>query len=110
MLKLFFKVAASSLLAVALSLCSGNAFAQNRSISGTVVDGQNVPVIGASVIVVGNNSLGTITDLDGKFSLNVPAGSSISVSFIGYETQVVAVGNQSVFNIVLAEDSNHTFC
>ena len=65
MLKLFFKVAASSLLAVALSLCSGNAFAQNRSISGTVVDGQNVPVIGASVIVVGSNSLGTITDLDG---------------------------------------------
>ena len=86
-------------------LGASSAFAQNRSISGTVVDGQGVPVIGASVIVVGNTAIGTITDLDGKFSLSVPAGSNISVSFIGYETQVIAIGNQSVFNIVLAEDS-----
>ena len=90
---------------VLAGLSASYAFAQTRSISGTVVDSQNVPVIGASVIVVGNNTMGTVTDLDGKFTLNVPAGSSISVSFIGYETQVVAVGNQSVFNIVLAEDT-----
>ena len=90
---------------VMAGLGAANAFAQTRSISGTVVDSQNVPVIGASVIVVGNSTMGTITDLDGKFSLNVPAGSSISVSFIGYETQVLPVGNQSVFNIVLAEDT-----
>ena len=90
---------------VMAGLGAANAFAQTRSISGTVVDSQNVPVIGASVIVVGNNTMGTITDLDGKFSLNVPAGSSISVSFIGYETQVIAVGSQSTFNIVLKEDS-----
>ena len=90
---------------VLAGLSASYAYAQTRSISGTVVDSQNVPVIGASVIVVGNNTMGTVTDLDGKFSLNVPAGSSISVSFIGYETQVVAVGNQSVFNIVLAEDT-----
>ena len=86
-------------------LSSSSAFAQTRSISGTVVDNQNVPVIGASVMVVGQNNVGTITDIDGKFTLSVPAGSSISVSFIGYETQVIAVGNQSVFNVVLAEDS-----
>ena len=90
---------------VLAGLSANFAFAQTRSISGTVVDSQNVPVIGASVMVVGDSRTGTITDLDGRFSLNVPAGSSISVSFIGYETQVVAVGNQSVFNIVLAEDS-----
>ncbi len=90
---------------VLAGLSANFAQAQTRSISGTVVDSQNVPVIGASVMVVGQNNVGTITDLDGKFSLNVPAGSSISVSFIGYETQVVAVGNQSVFNIVLKEDS-----
>ncbi len=105
MLKHLLRVAASILVAAAFALCSGNAFAQNRSISGTVVDSQNVPIIGASVIVVGNSTMGTITDLDGKFSLSVPAGSSISVSFIGYETKVVAVGNQSVFNIVLSEDT-----
>ena len=105
MLKHLLRVAASIMVAAAFALCSGNAFAQNRSISGTVVDSQNVPIIGASVIVVGNSTTGTITDLDGKFSLSVPAGSSISVSFIGYETKIVAVGNQSVFNIVLAEDT-----
>ncbi len=81
------------------------ASAQNRAINGTVVDSDGVPVIGASVMVVGNSTVGTVTDLDGKFSLNVPAGSSISVSFIGYETQVISVGNQSVFNVVLAEDT-----
>ena len=90
---------------VLAGLSASYAFAQTRAISGTVVDSQNVPVIGASVMVVGQTTVGTVTDLDGKFSLNVPAGSSISVSFIGYETQVIAVGNQSVFNIVLADDA-----
>ena len=86
-------------------LSSSSAFAQTRSISGTVVDSQNVPIIGASVMVVGQSTVGTVTDLDGRFSLNVPAGSSISVSFIGYETQTIAVGNQSVINVQLAEDA-----
>ena len=90
---------------VLAGLSASSAFAQTRSISGTVVDSQGIPVIGASVIVVGNSTMGTITDLDGNFSLNVPTGSSISVSFIGYETQVIAVGNQSVFNVILAEDT-----
>ena len=90
---------------VLAGLSSSSAFAQTRSISGTVVDSQNVPIIGASVMVVGQSNVGTITDLDGKFTLSVPAGSSISVSFIGYETQVIAVGNQSVINVQLAEDS-----
>ena len=67
---------------VLASLSASYAFAQTRAISGTVVDSQNVPVIGASVMVVGQSTVGTVTDLDGKFSLNVPAGSSISVSFI----------------------------
>ncbi len=79
--------------------------AQNRAINGTVVDGAGVPVIGASVFVVGNTTNGAITDVDGKFVLNVPANSTISVSCIGYTTQTIPVGNQSVFNVVLAEDS-----
>ncbi len=82
-----------------------SAFAQNKSISGTVVDGSGVPVIGASVFVVGNTSNGAITDLDGRFSLNVPENSSITISCIGYSTQTLPVGNQSVFNVVLLEDS-----
>ena len=79
--------------------------AQNKAISGTVVDGAGVPVIGASVFVVGNTTNGAITDMDGKFTLSVPANSTISVSCIGYTTQVIPVGNQSVFNVVLVEDS-----
>lgn len=81
------------------------ASAQTRAISGKVVDQDGVPVIGASVIVVGNSTIGTITDLDGSYSLNVPAGATLSVSFIGYTTETVAVGNQSVINVTLQEDN-----
>ena len=81
------------------------AYAQNKAISGTVVDGAGVPVIGASVVVVGNTTNGAMTDIDGKFTLNVPANAVISVSCIGYSTQNFVVGNQTVFNVVLEEDS-----
>ena len=100
--KFFQKVAAAAMVLATLSF---GAFAQNRSISGTVVDGSGIPVIGATVMVVGNSTIGTVTDLDGKFVLGVPAGSTISVSCIGYSTQTAAVGQQSVFNFVLEEDS-----
>ena len=79
--------------------------AQTRTISGTVVDVSGQPVIGAAVTVVGNTRIGTATDLDGAFSLSVPAGSTISVESIGYVTQTIAVGNQSSFSIVLEEDA-----
>ena len=102
-MKQFFAKVTVALLAI-FTLLSG-ASAQNRTISGKVVDQNGVPVIGASVIVVGNSTIGTITDLDGNFSLNVPAGASLSVSFIGYTTETVAVGNQSVINVTLQEDT-----
>ncbi|MBQ6045909.1 MAG: TonB-dependent receptor [Bacteroidales bacterium] len=87
-------------------LVSGSlAFAQNRSISGTVVDGAGVPIIGATVMVVGNNSIGAVTNADGAFTLSVPAGANIAVSCIGYATQTVAVGNQTVFSFILEEDT-----
>lgn len=101
----FFKSIKILAVLIIAGLCSNISFAQNRSISGTVVDSQNVPVIGASVFVVGNSAIGAVTDVDGNFSLNVPAGASINVSFIGYENQVISVGNQSVFRIVLKEDT-----
>ena len=88
-----------------LATLSLGAFAQNRSIHGTVVDGAGVPVIGATVMVVGNSNIGTVTDVDGAFTLNVPAGASITVSCIGYTSQTVAVGQQSLFNFILTEDS-----
>ena len=93
----------------ALLVCCGlsiSASAQNRAISGTVVDSQNVPIIGASVMVANTATpIGDVTDVDGKFTLNVPAGSTLVVSFIGYATVNVPVGDQTVFNITLQEDS-----
>ncbi|MBQ6290799.1 MAG: carboxypeptidase-like regulatory domain-containing protein, partial [Bacteroidales bacterium] len=98
--KVFKKVAAVVLTSV-MCLMGTLAYAQNRPISGTVLDGSGQPVIGATVMVVGNSSLGTVTDADGRFALSVPAGSTISVSCIGYGTQTTPVGSQSVFNFVL---------
>ena len=77
--------------------------AQNLQVSGTIVsksDGQ--PVIGATILEQGTTN-GTITDFDGKFSLTVKQNAEISISYIGFKTQVVKA--QSVLNIVLEEDT-----
>ena len=101
---IFHKLAA--VIAAGVMFLAGTlAYGQNRPVSGTVLDAGGQPVIGATVMVVGNSAIGTTTDVDGKFTLNVPAGANISVSCIGYSTQTVAVGTQSVFNFVLQEDT-----
>ena len=97
--------AASILLVFLASLGAFSASAQNRTISGKVVDEAGQPVIGAAVTVVGNSRIGAATDINGAFTLNVPAGANISVESIGYVAQTFAIGNQSTFNIVLAEDT-----
>ena len=105
MLKKTLQTAKSAILVLcALFVCLG-ANAQNRNISGKIVDASGQPVIGAAVTVVGNTSIGAATDLDGNFTLSVPAGSSISVESIGYKAQTFVVGNQSVFNVTLEDDT-----
>ena len=80
------------------------AFAQ-KSITGTVVDGNfNEPIIGASILEKGTVN-GTITDIDGKFQLTVSDDATIVISYIGYVTQEIVVGKTSNFNVVLKEDS-----
>lgn len=77
--------------------------AQSLQVSGTVVsksDGE--PVIGATILEQGTTN-GTITDFDGKFSLTVKQGAEISISYIGFKSQVVKA--QTVLNVVLAEDT-----
>lgn len=74
-----------------------------KKITGTVVDAQG-PVIGASVVEKGKTGNGVITDFDGKFTLIVSPGATIVVSYVGYQTQEIKVGNQSSFNITLQED------
>ena len=78
---------------------------QKRSITGTVVDSSGEPIIGANVVVLNNKSIGSITDIDGNFRLNdVPEGSKLVVSFIGYDTQTVTIKGNNL-NITLEEDS-----
>lgn len=86
------------------SALSVTAFAQNKTVSGTVVDGNNESVIGASVLVKGSSN-GTITDLDGKFSLsNVPQNATLTISYVGYNTQQVVVAGKTILKITLQED------
>lgn len=73
-------------------------------VTGSVKESKGDPVIGANVTVVGTTQ-GSITDLDGKFSLNVVPGTKVKISFIGYKDKVVTVRKGISFNIVLEEDA-----
>ncbi|MDL2208195.1 TonB-dependent receptor [Parabacteroides sp. OttesenSCG-928-O15] len=79
-------------------------WAQTRTITGKVVDPLNESVIGANVSVKGTTT-GAITDIDGAFSLQVPNNAVLVISYIGYTTQEIRVGNQSVINVTLQEDT-----
>ena len=103
--QLFFKAAVAALVMACSLLGSTFSFAQNKTISGTVVDPQEQPIIGASVMVIGNSRLGTVTDVNGAFSLSVPNNANISVSCIGYKTETFVVGSQSTYRVVLEEDA-----
>ncbi len=92
------------LLMLLLVSCTFSAFAQNKTITGTVKDASDV-VIGVSVVVKGTTK-GTMTDLDGKYTITVPAAAKQLVfSFVGYESQTVTIGNQSKIDVVLKESS-----
>ena len=105
MTRQFFAKVAAAVMIIAAGLLGTVATAQNRAISGTVVDESGAPIVGAAVVVVGNTSIGAVTDVNGVFRLNVPAGANINVSCIGYADQTVAVGNQTNFRFVLVEDT-----
>lgn len=80
------------------------ALAQQK-VTGKVKDSSGEPVIGASVVVKGNNTMGTITDFDGNFMLDVPAKSVLVISYIGYVTQEVPTAGKNSLEIVLKEDT-----
>jgi TonB-linked SusC/RagA family outer membrane protein len=79
-------------------------FAQKKTVFGTVTDGMNDPVIGATVLVKGTSE-GTITDVNGRYSLVTAGNATLVFSYIGFETTEVKVNNQSVVNLVLKEKS-----
>ena len=90
------------LLSMLFVFLSVNAVAQN--ITGTVKDNLGEPAIGASVVEKGTSN-GTITDVDGKFTLKVSGKYPIEVSYIGYMTQVINLKGKTSLNIILQEDT-----
>ncbi|MEN8250572.1 MAG: SusC/RagA family TonB-linked outer membrane protein, partial [Bacteroidota bacterium] len=88
-----------------LLLIGGLAVAQDRTVTGTVTEAEDgLPIPGVNVVVLGTTT-GTATDLDGNYKLIVPEGASIVFSFIGYATQTIEVGSQSVINVALESDA-----
>ena len=80
------------------------ALAQQKTITGTVIDTRHEPVIGASVLEKGTSN-GTITNLDGEYSLKVSPGATLVFSYIGYKTQEIRVSANTNINVTLAEDA-----
>ena len=85
-------------------LLPAKVFAQSGTITGTVVDETGMTVIGATVMVKGTND-GTITDMDGNFSLEGKVGTTLVVSYVGYATLEVKINKLTGNNLVLKEDS-----
>lgn len=76
---------------------------QSKKVTGHVVDADG-PIIGASVVEKGNPKNGAITDLDGNFEVNVPKGATLVISYVGYKTREIVVGEQSNINVTLSTD------
>lgn len=77
---------------------------QLKKINGTIADASGVPIIGANVVVKGSTT-GTVTDIDGNFSLEVSQGSSLEISYIGYLKKEIIVNDKNSYLVQLTEDS-----
>ncbi len=91
----------TTLLLIVFALCSRFAFSQKIAVSGTVTSKEDgLPVIGASIVEKGTTN-GTITNLDGVYNLQVSAGATLVISYVGLEKQERKVGNEKVINVIL---------
>lgn len=87
-----------------LFLFSGSLFAQKVTVSGTILDVTDVPLIGATVREIGNTTNGTITNFDGQFTLSVAENATVEISYVGFTTQRLKASS-SPMTIVLKEDA-----
>src|SRR5690606_10500088 len=92
-----------SLAILALCLSVGHVLAADVTVTGTVRDASGEPIPGVTVSLTGT-STGTATDLDGRYALTVPEGSTLVFSFIGFESQSIAIGGRSIIDVTLSED------
>lgn len=91
-----------------IALYKGNdkpSILQTRKITGMVTDKNGEPILGANIVEKGTATNGTITDIDGKFSLSVESNSILIVSYIGYDREEIPVKNRSVIEIILTENT-----
>ena len=89
-----------------LMLLPLTAFAQNVKVEGTVTDATNGdPIIGATVKIKGSGT-GTVTDLDGNYAIDMKAGQTLEISYIGYTTHSMKVSKSGRVDVRLAEDSH----
>ena len=98
------RLAKRALATLSLSMLCLVALAQGRQVTGTIIDSTGDPVIGANVLEVGTTN-GVITDIDGNFRLMVQPNAKLQISFIGYITQVITVGNQNNIKVTLKDDA-----
>lgn len=82
-----------------VSIC---AYAQQITVTGTVKDADDNPLIGAAVVVVGTTD-GVITDFDGKYTIKANSGQSLKFTYVGYQEQIIKVDGRSVINVKLSE-------
>jgi TonB-dependent starch-binding outer membrane protein SusC len=81
-------------------------FAQNLTVSGEVTASDDkLPMMGVNVIVSGAAGQGTITDMDGKYTISVPAGRSLTFRYIGYKETTITINRSGVFNVILDPDT-----
>lgn len=95
----------TALLFLLVTMISLSISAQNVTVKGTVKDKTGETVIGASVVQKGNTGNGTITDIDGNFTLSVPGNATLVISYVGMTTQEVALKGKTQINVVLEDDA-----
>lgn len=91
---------------IIMLMLSITTYAQSHSVSGTVKDGSGEPLIGVSVQIKGNTTQGTITDLNGKFSINAQANATLVLSYIGYDTQLIPA-TKAFLDVVMQGNSKN---
>ena len=95
-----------SVILIMTAFCTTMQAQNGITVTGTVTDGTADPLIGASVIVKGKPSLGTVTDFDGNFKLNVPSESTVLViSYVGMSSKEIKIGKQRNFKVTLQDDT-----
>ena len=94
-----------TLLLMSFAALSLSVSAQTITLNGNVKDTTGEPIIGASIVEKGNTTNGTITNLDGNFSLKVPANATVVISYIGMKTQEIAIKGKSKIDVTLSDDA-----